>query len=82
VIEVTALQPIAIAIPEMVAHGFLFAEDSMHVYAVTEYFDPTDELGCRWDDPGLALHWPIVPSRVSARDAGLPSLAILRTILP
>jgi dTDP-4-dehydrorhamnose 3,5-epimerase len=81
VIEITAFQPVAIAIPARVAHGFLFAEDSMHVYGVTEYFDPADELGCRWDDPALALQWPIVPSRVSARDAGLPSFSELRTRL-
>ncbi|MEP6916750.1 MAG: hypothetical protein ABJC89_13950, partial [Acidobacteriota bacterium] len=36
-------------------------------------------MGCRRDDSALALQWPIVPSRVSARDAGLPSLGGLRT---
>jgi dTDP-4-dehydrorhamnose 3,5-epimerase len=81
IVEITAYQPMAIAIPEGVAHGFLFAEDSMHVYAVTEYFDHSDELGCRWDDPELALEWPTATVRVSARDAALPALAALRATL-
>ena len=63
----------AITIPHGVAHGFLFLEPSIHVYAVSHYFDPIDELGCRFDDPTLGLDWPIADPRVSPRDAGLPS---------
>lgn len=66
--------PVAVFIPPMVAHGFLFADDSVHVYAVTHYFDGDDEWGCRWDDADLALPWPITPTAVSPRDQRLPSL--------
>ena len=48
----------ALAIPPGVAHGFYFFEDSMHIYAVSHYWDTDDELGCRFDDPDLKLSWP------------------------
>ena len=81
ILEMEATEPIAVAIPTGVAHGFLFTADSVHVYGVSEYFDPADELGCRWDDPALGLPWPIRPSYLSARDESLPSLETLRATL-
>ena len=69
--------PAALTIPNGVAHGFLFHEPSLHVYAVSHAWDPADELGCRWDDPDLGLAWPFAPALVSARDLALPPLATL-----
>jgi dTDP-4-dehydrorhamnose 3,5-epimerase len=80
-IEIVTAEPTAVTIPRGVAHGFLFSTDSVHVYAVSEYFDGSDELGCRWDDPVLELAWPIIPSYVSGRDQQLPSLQALRAAL-
>ena len=77
-IELQASNPIAVVIPPGVAHGFLFPVDSVFVYAVSEYFDPADELGCRWDDPALGIPWPGTPTSVSPRDEKLPSLETLR----
>jgi dTDP-4-dehydrorhamnose 3,5-epimerase len=77
-VELAADQPRALTIPPGVAHGFLFREPSVHLYSTSEYFEPTDELGCRWDDPDLAIPWPPGEVLVSLRDAGLPSLADLR----
>jgi dTDP-4-dehydrorhamnose 3,5-epimerase len=67
----------ALTIPPGVAHGFYFPEPTMHVYAVTHYWNPSDELGCRWDDPALGIPWPKVDPALSPRDAGLPSAATL-----
>ncbi|MEQ8842555.1 MAG: dTDP-4-dehydrorhamnose 3,5-epimerase [Acidimicrobiales bacterium] len=72
----------AIAIPPGVAHGFCFTEPSIHVYAVSHYFDPADEHGCRFDDPELRLDWPVTEPLISERDAALPSLAELMSTLP
>lgn len=58
----------AIVIPHGVAHGFLFVTDAAHVYAVSRYWDPDDELACRWDDPDLGIDWPLRPTLVSDRD--------------
>jgi dTDP-4-dehydrorhamnose 3,5-epimerase len=72
----------ALVIPPGVAHGFLFHEPSLHVYAVTRYFDPSDELGCRWDDPELGIPWPFAPRLLSERDSALPGLAEVRPRIP
>jgi dTDP-4-dehydrorhamnose 3,5-epimerase len=41
----------ALGIPHGVAHGFYFHEPSVHIYAVSAYWDPSDELGCHWGRP-------------------------------
>jgi dTDP-4-dehydrorhamnose 3,5-epimerase len=64
----------AVAIPAGVAHGFYFPEASVHVYAVSRYWDPDDELGCRWDDAALGVPWPSTTVLLSDRDRALPSL--------
>jgi dTDP-4-dehydrorhamnose 3,5-epimerase len=71
----------ALTIPPRVAHGFYFPEPSLHVYAVSEYFDRTDEFGCHWADPALELAWPNVEPVVSLRDAAAPPLAELLRLL-
>jgi dTDP-4-dehydrorhamnose 3,5-epimerase len=76
-VELSAERPLAITIPHGVAHGFYFAEASTHVYAVSHYWDPADELGCRWDDPELEIPWPQRDARISTRDESLPPLAAL-----
>ena len=64
-------------IPPGVAHGFYFLEPSLHVYAVSEYWNPADELGCHWADPDLELQWPDPSPLVSERDARSQSLRAL-----
>jgi dTDP-4-dehydrorhamnose 3,5-epimerase len=78
VVELGADTPRALAIPTGVAHGFYFHEPSIHVYAVSHEFDPADELGCRWDDPELAIPWPCADPQLSDRDRALGSLNVLR----
>lgn len=47
-------------IPEGFAHGFyVMSEKAKFCYKVTEYWDPTDELGIPWDDPTINIEWPI-----------------------
>jgi dTDP-4-dehydrorhamnose 3,5-epimerase len=70
-------RPGALVIPHGVAHGFYFHEPSLHVYAVTEYWDLSDELACRWDDPELEIPWPVLSARVSERDASSQPLRAL-----
>jgi dTDP-4-dehydrorhamnose 3,5-epimerase len=80
-VEFEAPRVQALFIPPGVAHGFYYPVDSVHVYAVSRYFDPADDLGCRWDDPELGMPWPETPRQVSARDRALPGLAELRGAL-
>jgi dTDP-4-dehydrorhamnose 3,5-epimerase len=67
----------ALTIPRGVAHGFLFHEPSLHVYAVSHYWDPEDELACHWADPELELTWPLAPTLVSPRDEAAEPLSAL-----
>ena len=77
-VELRADRPAALVLPPGVAHGFYFHEPSLHVYAVDHEWDPEDELGCRWDDPGLEIAWPCEQPLLSSRDEGLGSLSELR----
>lgn len=76
-VELTGEELSALAIPHGVAHGFYFSEPSLHLYAVSEYWDVADELACHWADPELELDWPGEPTLVSERDATAPPLARL-----
>lgn len=67
----------ALTIPPGVAHGFLFLEPSIHVYAVSHYWDVADELACNWADPALGFSWPEPPTLLSERDRDAGSLSDL-----
>lgn len=71
-----------LVIPPGVAHGFYFLEPSIHIYAVSHYWDPADELGCRWDAPGLTIPWSVTEPQLSERDAALPPLDELKAMIP
>lgn len=64
-------------IPPGLAHGFLvLSETADFLYKTTDYYRPEAELAIRWDDPDLAIPWPLdgmVPT-LSARDAAAPCL--------
>jgi dTDP-4-dehydrorhamnose 3,5-epimerase len=70
-------EPSAIEIAPGVAHGFYFADAAEFTYAVDSYWDPADELGCRWNDPALGLAWPTRQPLLSPRDVAAGGYAAL-----
>lgn len=63
-------------IPPGFAHGFLVASEyAEFLYKTTEYYAPEHERGIRWDDPELAIPWPLkgepVLSNKDAKNAPL-----------
>lgn len=47
-------------IPAGFAHGFVVLSDTAHfMYKCTDTYHPECEAGMRWDDPTLAIRWPI-----------------------
>ena len=47
-------------IPEGLAHGFLVLSDTAEfLYKTTDYYAPAHEGCIRWDDPTLAIAWPL-----------------------
>ena len=64
-------------VPPGFAHGYLVLSDEAEVcYKVTAHRVPADERVLRWDDPDVAVAWPLEgPPRLSARDAAGDGLA-------
>lgn len=47
-------------IPEGFAHGFLVLSDiAEFAYKCTDFYNPDDEGGIKWDDPEIGIEWPI-----------------------
>ena len=67
----------ALWIPPGFAHGFLVrSEQATVLYQVTDIWAPNAELTVRWDDPTLAIDWPMEgPPVLSQRDAAAPLLS-------
>jgi dTDP-4-dehydrorhamnose 3,5-epimerase len=66
----------ALFIPEGCAHGFQLLEpDSELLYIHTAPYVPGSEGGLRFDDPRLAIPWPLPPADLSDRDRNHPLLA-------
>jgi dTDP-4-dehydrorhamnose 3,5-epimerase len=70
-------------VPPGFAHGFAVVSPVAQVeYKCTDTYDPHDELGISWNDPGIAIRWPIDQPLLSERDAHHPSLAEIAERLP
>ena len=62
--------------PPWCAHGFCtLSEEAEVVYKATEEYSPAHEAGIIWNDPGLAIPWPISTGVLSPRDREWPTLA-------
>jgi len=69
----------AIYIPPGFAHGFQALEEGTFVYyKCTALYSPEHEKGIRYDDPELAIHWPLEGLALSEKDLKLPFLKDLR----
>jgi len=64
-------------VPAGFAHGFvvLGSEPALVTYKVDQHRSPTGERGIIWNDPTLAIPWPIEIPHLSDRDQALPTLA-------
>jgi dTDP-4-dehydrorhamnose 3,5-epimerase len=71
--ELTAENRHVLWVPPGFAHGFLVTSDSADfLYKCTDYYAPQAERSIRWDDPHLAIDWPLpsgISPRLSAKDA-------------
>ena len=83
-VELTGANHKQLWIPPGLAHGFIVTSESADfLYKTTDYYAPPCEGSVRWDDPELAIDWPLgaldgkAPS-LSANDASAPLLASLR----
>ncbi|MCA2458824.1 MULTISPECIES: dTDP-4-dehydrorhamnose 3,5-epimerase [Vibrio] len=63
-------------VPEGFAHGFyVMSDEAEFAYKCTDFYNPQAEVSVKWDDPALAIEWPLVNNQapsLSAKDvAGL-----------
>jgi dTDP-4-dehydrorhamnose 3,5-epimerase len=57
-------------VPAGFAHGFyVMSESAEFVYKCTDYYAPEHEVSLLWNDPALAIQWPLV-------DDVIPNLSV------
>jgi len=65
----------ALYVPPNFAHGFCVVTGEAEVlYKCTDFYDPEYDRAIRWNDPDLAIEWPVNNPIISERDAGCPFL--------
>ncbi|MHB8146025.1 MAG: dTDP-4-dehydrorhamnose 3,5-epimerase [Vulcanimicrobiaceae bacterium] len=64
-------------VPPGFLHGYLaLADDTIFSYKQSALYDPTMEFGVAWNDPDLAIAWPLegMSPLLSPKDAANPTL--------
>jgi len=60
-------------LPQWCAHGFCVVSESAEViYMMTKEYAPEHESGFMWNDPTLAIDWPVISPTLSERDKRWP----------
>lgn len=73
--ELSAANHRQLYVPPGFLHGFcVLASPAQVEYKCTALYDPSDEIGVIWNDPDLAIAWPVARPTLSAKDAALPTL--------
>ena len=63
-------------LPQWCAHGFCVVSESAEVvYMMTKEYAPEQESGFMWNDPTLAIDWPVSSPTLSDRDKRWPPFA-------
>ena len=77
-LELSAERMNQIFVPAGFAHGFVtLVDDTMVAYKVSDTYAPEFDRSVRYDDPRIAIDWPVPPAEIqlSAKDAAAPFLA-------
>lgn len=77
-VELSAEEPAMLFVPKGFAHGFCTLKAGTEVvYKVDDAYSPAHERGLAWDDPDLAIPWPVRADDavLSDRDRAWPRLA-------
>jgi dTDP-4-dehydrorhamnose 3,5-epimerase len=75
-VNLSADNRLQLYVPPGFAHGFCVVSDTADViYKCTDVYAPKGERTIRWDDPELAVAWPVARPLLSEKDAAAPTLA-------
>jgi dTDP-4-dehydrorhamnose 3,5-epimerase len=81
--ELSAENRRQVYVPPGCAHGFCVTSDqAAFLYKCTDYYAPGTERGIIWNDPALAIPWPVLAPILSAKDRLHTSLAEMEPELP
>lgn len=70
-------------VPPGFAHGFCVLSETADVlYKCTDVYAPKDERGILWNDPTIAIAWPITTPRLSRKDGAYTRLSEMADELP
>jgi dTDP-4-dehydrorhamnose 3,5-epimerase len=66
-------------VPKGFAHGFVSLEPNSEIlYLVSNFYAPESEETLLWNDPDVAISWPVQPSIISDKDNNAKSLKDFR----
>jgi dTDP-4-dehydrorhamnose 3,5-epimerase len=69
-------EQVSLYVPAGCAHGFQALTDPADVsYRIDRPHDPTEDVSIAFDDPELAIPWPLPAAMMSQRDRVAPALA-------
>lgn len=73
--ELTAENGRMLYVPPLCAHGYQTLEDESEIYYLTSaLYAPDAVRGLRFDDPTVAIRWPLPPVALSDQDSRWPHL--------
>jgi dTDP-4-dehydrorhamnose 3,5-epimerase len=82
-IEISASNGDLLYVPPRYGHAFCTLSDkTLLLYDVTYEYAPEQERGVLWNDPTLAIPWPVTDPVISAKDKQLPMLSSVRAGTP
>ena len=62
-------------IPEGFAHGLCtLSPNTVVTYKIDQFYDPSLDRACAWDDPDIGIDWSVTNPIVSPRDRSAPLL--------
>ena len=71
--ELSAVNTLMLYVPEGFAHGYQTLTDDAEMYYLTSaYYAPASARGLRYDDPAIAISWPLPVTVVSEADRTWP----------
>jgi len=79
-LELSDANGLMLYIPAGFAHGFYALTDRAEVmYKCSKEYAPAYDAGLRWNDPALAIKWPVKTPKLSPKDSTLPFLSEMGT---
>ncbi|HEY1818956.1 MAG TPA: dTDP-4-dehydrorhamnose 3,5-epimerase family protein [Trebonia sp.] len=80
--ELRGDEQVSLYVPAGCAHGFQSLSEPADVsYRIDRPHDPSEDMSIAFDDPELAIPWPLPVTLMSGRDVQAPSLAAAKAML-